>query len=148
MTITKTLVSTIPVEDDVVLTQDSYYTRNPEDSGVSGDIGPNSPERVFVKEIQVFRYSDSVDGDVWHNAKVKHNSIWEIYTDSGFQDAIDKIVRETVGFEEFMKTKKVIFSEQGLQDNGLADMDIIHWGDKINFVDDGVGALAEKHLSS
>ena len=134
MTISSSIYSTIKVQDDVVLAQDSYYTRNPEDSGVSGDIGPNSPTSVFVEEVQIMKHEDSIDGDIWYNAKVKHNSIWEIYTDSGFQDAIDKIVRETDGFEEFMKTKKVIFSEQGLQDNGLADMDIILWGDKIEAI--------------
>ena len=34
--ITETLYRTIPVEDDIVMAQDSFYTRNPEDSAVEG----------------------------------------------------------------------------------------------------------------
>ena len=123
--ITETLVSTIPVEDDIVMAQDSYYTRNPEDSAVDGDIGPLCPSRVFVKEIQVFRHCDTDDGDVWHTAKVKHDSFWEIYTDTGFQERIDAIVRETVGFEGFMENRQALFSEHGLQEDRLADFDIV-----------------------
>ena len=39
----------IEINEVCELSQDSYYTRNPEDSAVTGDIGPNSPESIFVK---------------------------------------------------------------------------------------------------
>ena len=43
---------------------------------------------------------------------VQHNGPWTIYTDSGFEKAISQIV----GFE-------VGFTEQGMQDDGMASME-------------------------
>ena len=123
--ITETLYRTIPVEDDIVMAQDSFYTRNPEDSAVEGPIGPLCPSRVFVKEIKVYKPHDASDGDTWFTAKVKHDSFWEIYTDTGFQERIDDILRGPAELEKFMDGKVAIFSEQGLQENNLADFDIV-----------------------
>ena len=123
--ITETLYRTIPVEDDIVMAQDSYYTRNPEDSAVDGDIGPLCPSRVFVKEIKVYKHHDASDGDTWFTAKVKHDSFWEIYTDTGFQESIDNILRGPAELEKFMENREAIFSEQGLQEDRLADFDIV-----------------------
>jgi hypothetical protein len=43
---------------------------------------------------------------------VEHDSTWDIYTDSGFEDAIS----EAVGF-------RVGFTEQGMQDDNYASME-------------------------
>ena len=48
----------IEINEVCELSQDSYYTRNPEDSAVPGDIGPNSPESIFVKSRAIFKYGD------------------------------------------------------------------------------------------
>ena len=60
-------------------------------------------------------YDDADEGDEddgFRYVKVQHDGPWAIYTDSGFEKAISKIV----GFE-------VDFTEQGLQQDGLADME-------------------------
>ena len=46
----------IEINEVCELSQDSYYTRNPEDSAVPGDIGPNSPESIFVKSVEIIKY--------------------------------------------------------------------------------------------
>ena len=48
----------IEINEVCELSQDSYYTRNPEDSAVPGDIGPNSPESIFVKSVEIIKYED------------------------------------------------------------------------------------------
>ena len=53
------------------------------------------------------------DGDVYKHISVQHDSTWDIYTDSGFEDAISK----ALGFD-------VTFTEQGMQDDGYASMEI------------------------
>ena len=110
----------ITVNEDCVLSQDSYYTRNPEDSNIPGAIGPDSPEKVFVKSIQLVEYKDTEDGDNWFHAKIEHNGIWEIYTDTAVGPFIDLKLQEN-GFN----FSHVDFSEQGMQDNGLADLDLV-----------------------
>ena len=52
------------------------------------------------------------DGCVSTMVDVEHNTTWDIYTDSGFEDAISA----ALGFE-------VGFTEQGMQDDGLASME-------------------------
>ena len=39
----------IEINEVCELSQDSFYTRNPEDSNIPGAIGPNSPESSFLK---------------------------------------------------------------------------------------------------
>lgn len=52
------------------------------------------------------------DGDTSTMVDVEHDTTWEIYTDSGFEDAIS----EALGFE-------VGFTEQGMQEDGYASME-------------------------
>lgn len=110
----------IQVNEECVLSQDSYYTRNPEDANIPGAIGPDSPEKVFVKSIELVEYIDTEDGDNWFHAKVEHNGIWEIYTDTAFGPFIELKLSEN-GIE----TSYCDFSEQGMQDDGLADLDVV-----------------------
>lgn len=51
------------------------------------------------------------DGDIVH-ITVQHDSTWDIYTDSGFENAISA----ALGYE-------VQFTEQGMQDDNLASME-------------------------
>ena len=52
------------------------------------------------------------DGEVYTMVNVTHDSTWDIYTDSGFEEAIS----EAVGFA-------VSFTEQGMQDDNFASME-------------------------
>ena len=69
--------------------------------------GPNT---VNVSKIIVDKHD--YDDYTYTHLLVEHNAPWEIYTDSGFPKAIS----EVVGFE-------VGFTEQGMQENGLASME-------------------------
>ena len=66
-------------------------------------------DTVAVKSIDVFE--DIADGYV--NVNVEHDTTWNIYTDSGFENAISKLL----GYD-------VTFTEQGMQDNGYASMEV------------------------
>jgi hypothetical protein len=54
---------------------------------------------------------------------VEHNLTWDIYTDKTFEKEITKYVKK-----EFpnLKIKSIVFSEQGLQKNKEADMDVLY----------------------
>ena len=110
----------IEINEVCELSQDSFYTRNPEDANIPGAIGPNSPESIFVKYVEIVKYEDTADGDVWYHAKVEHDGIWEIYTDTAVGPFIDLKLQEN-GFN----FSYVDFSEQGMQENGLADLDLV-----------------------
>ena len=115
--------TTIDVNETCELSQDSYYTRNPQDSKVTGLIGPDSPKDIFVRAIELIKYEDKTDGDVWYSAKVEHDSIWEIYTDTAVGPFVEKkLVDAGIVTNEF---KYCDFSEQGMQDNGVADLDVV-----------------------
>ena len=58
--------------------------------------------------------ADAEDARLFH-ITVEHDTDWRIYTDSGFEAAIT----EKLGLGE-----RVMFTEQGMQDNGLASMEI------------------------
>jgi hypothetical protein len=53
------------------------------------------------------------DGDKYTMVNVEHNSTWDIYTDSEFEVAISK----ATGMD-------VTFTEQGMQEDGLASMEV------------------------
>ena len=75
-----------------------------------------NPKQVKVDHVVIQNpYDDADEGDEddgLRYVKVQHDGPAEIYTDSGFTKAISKIV----GFE-------VDFTEEGLQQDGLADME-------------------------
>ena len=58
--------------------------------------------------------ADAEDARLFH-ITVEHDTDWRIYTDSGFEKAIT----EKLGLGEY-----VMFTEQGMQENGLASMEI------------------------
>ena len=52
------------------------------------------------------------EDDGYRKVEVEHDGPWSIYTDSGFEQEISKMV----GFE-------VSFTEQGMQEDGMASME-------------------------
>lgn len=64
---------------------------------------------VKVTHIGVTEYDDE---DANLSVYVEHDTGWEIYTDSGFEQSIS----DFLGFD-------VQFTEQGMQDNGMASME-------------------------
>jgi hypothetical protein len=79
----------------------------------------DGPQTVTVSGIDLYYVDEdynTVPADA-PNARlldvhVKHDTDWRIYTDSGFEAAISA----ALGFD-------VAFTEQGMQDNGLASME-------------------------
>ena len=64
------------------------------------------PQTVTVSDIAVYEDED------YKMIEVAHDTSWEIYTDTGFEAAISK----ALGYE-------VQFTEQGMQQNGMASME-------------------------
>lgn len=66
--------------------------------------------KVHVTGVTVIEHND--DDYSYTMVNVQHDSTWDIYTDSGFEDAIS----DAVGFA-------VTFTEQGMQDDNYASME-------------------------
>ena len=66
------------------------------------------PQTVTVSDISV--YTDEDDG--YTSVYVEHDTTWNIYTDTGFEESISKVL----GFD-------VTFTEQGMQEDGVASME-------------------------
>ena len=77
-----------------------------------------NPKSVKVSQIEVenpFEPGGFLDGDEddgYRKVSVTHDGPWTIYTDTGFPKAISKMVKMNVDF-----------TEQGMQKDGLADME-------------------------
>ena len=98
---------TITINKDVELAGDSIWDKE----------GTN-PKSVHVKDVRIIYYIDTESDDPQdlENASVsvyvEHDGPWTIYTDSGFESAISKLI----GIE-------VDFTEQGMQDDGEASLE-------------------------
>ena len=68
---------------------------------------------VTVDSITVMEHDADEDGDTMTQVYVRHDSEWDIYTDRGFEAAIS----DALGFN-------VMFTEQGMQDDGVASMEL------------------------
>jgi len=64
------------------------------------------PQTVTVTGIDVYKDED------YTSVEVAHDTTWNIYTDSGFESAISKVL----GFD-------VTFTEQGMQQDNYASME-------------------------
>ena len=75
--------------------------------------GYTGPSTVDVSAIQVVEttYADE-PAETYTSVNVTHNTTWDIYTDSAFENAISKVL----GFA-------VSFTEQGMQDNNYASLE-------------------------
>jgi len=110
---------TITVNAPVALSGDSIW-----------DNDNTNPKSVNVTEIEVVADDPFNEDDTYASVNVKHDGPWTIYTDTGFQDEISKIV----GF-------KVSFTEQGMQEEGVASME----GDTRSAVEEEIDRM--KHLA-
>lgn len=72
--------------------------------------GCEAGRKVRVTGITVV--TNAYEGEVYVQVNVTHDSTWDIYTDTGFEDAISK----ALGFA-------VSFTEQGMQEDELASME-------------------------
>ena len=75
--------------------------------------GYTGPSTVDVTGVQVIEttYADE-PAQTYTTVNVTHNTTWDIYTDSAFENAISKLV----GFA-------VQFTEQGMQDDNYASLE-------------------------
>ena len=90
--------STIEVNKPVALAGDSIW-----------DDGGKNPKSVNVTSISVIK---DIDEDDYAQVNVEHDGPWTIYTDTGFEAEISKLV----GFD-------TSFTEQGMQEEGIASME-------------------------
>lgn len=75
--------------------------------------GSEAHSSVHVDSVTVVVVTHG-DGDKYAKVKVAHGAVWDlVYTDTGF----DKSISEIIGF-------KCGGSEQGMQADGAADMDV------------------------
>ena len=58
---------------------------------------------------------------------------WEIYSDTAVAPELTRVIKKVL--PEFFETREAIFSEQGLQEYGLAHFDIIDEDGSTDFVD-------------
>ena len=91
--------TTYEVDGNVKLAMDSIWDYNGSDT-------------VAVKSIQVIETVNVDDDYSYKMVNVEHDTTWEIYTDSGFENAIS----ETLNMD-------VSLTEQGMQDNNYASME-------------------------
>ena len=111
-----TFVST-EVEDDTTNTE---YKCNVEVQLAGDSIWDCELETVTVKSIHISE-TDWGDGDTSIHIAVcyevdgdaEHEGSWRLYTDSGFSDAISALLGTDVSF-----------TEQGMQDDGYASMEL------------------------
>ena len=73
--------------------------------------GCEAGRKINVRGVTVIEEQYDED-EHWVQVNVEHDSTWEIYTDSGFENAIS----EAVGFA-------VTFTEQGMQEDEFASME-------------------------
>ena len=74
--------------------------------------GYTGPSTVDVSAIQVVETVYTDDNTTSTLVNVTHNTTWDIYTDSAFENAISKVL----GFA-------VSFTEQGMQENNYASLE-------------------------
>lgn len=72
--------------------------------------GDTNGRQVHVTGISII--SNAFENNMYVQVNVTHDSEWDIYTDTGFEDAISKAVGFTVHF-----------TEQGMQEDEYASME-------------------------
>jgi len=114
LTLTKTTTTTDTWEDYTSVAT-RYAAEGYAVCDFSGLWGYDGDARVAVTAVEV-REDTYEDGDTSTMIYVEHNAggcgDWRIYTDKGFEDSIST----ALGFD-------VTFTEQGMQDDGIASME-------------------------
>ena len=103
-------VETEAYGDEVVVTT-NYAAQGTVELAMDSIWGYEGKSVVNVEGVRV-RKTTYEDGDVSTMVDVEHDTTWDIYTDSGFEDAISAALGFDVGF-----------TEQGMQDDGVASME-------------------------
>ena len=115
-------VAEIPTGDDVKEDDEEIQAIPAKVVELAGDSiwdrDGSNPKSVKVSKVSIENpyepggYMDDDEDDGYRKISVEHDGPWTIYTDSGFEAAISKMV----GF-------KVVFTEQGMQEDGMASME-------------------------
>ena len=115
-------VAEIPTGDDVKEDDEEIQAIPAKVVELAGDSiwdrDGSNPKSVKVSKVTIENpyepggYMDDDEDDGYRKVTVEHDGPWTIYTDSGFEEAISKMV----GF-------KVTFTEQGMQEDGMASME-------------------------
>ena len=80
---------------------------------LAGDsIWDRDPDNPNPDTVKVTNYNVDKDDEGYVSVTVEHDGPWTIYTDSGFEEAIS----DMIGIE-------VSFSEQGMQEDGMAHLE-------------------------
>ena len=96
--------------DEVVVTE-NYAVEGTVELAMDSIWGYEGKSVVNVEGVRVRKITYD-DGDTSTMVDVEHDTTWDIYTDTGFEDAIS----EALGFD-------VGFTEQGMQDDGVASLE-------------------------
>ena len=112
LTITKTHTS-VETDGNETNTFTTYETTGSVELAMDSIWDYDGADTVNVSSIQVIETVDNEDGYSYKQVNVEHDGKWEIYTDTGFESAIS----ETVNLD-------VAFTEQGMQDDGYASMEV------------------------
>ena len=105
---TPTFNQTIYTDMEVVVTCNGF-----DKYGRDSLWGDTTGRKVVVTGIVVDHNIWYLDDPEYKQISVIHNSGWDIYTDDGFEQGISDIL----GYE-------VSFTEQGMQQNGMASMEV------------------------
>lgn len=78
-------------------------------------------KKVTVSSIDLGFWNDKLNPNPEFNGYiyVNHRSWWEIYTDTGFEQGISKLVSKAFG-----KKIQISFTEQGMQEQHRASMEV------------------------
>jgi hypothetical protein len=112
-----TLVST-EVDDNILLTD---FKCNVDVTLAGNSAWDCDIERVTITGIHISETFDEDDGDVYIHIGVTYNvdgdedyeGSWRLYTDSGFEEAVGELL-----------ATEVCFTEQGMQDDNYASMEL------------------------
>ena len=110
LTITKTHTN-VETDGNETNTFTTYETEGSVKLAMDSIWDYNGADTVNVDSIQVIKTVSEYGECTMVN--VEHDTTWDIYTDSGFENAIS----ETVNLD-------VSFTEQGMQDDGYASMEV------------------------
>ena len=113
LTITKTHTS-VETDGNETNTFTTYETEGSVQLAMDSIWDYEGADTVAVSSIQVIKTVDSADTDYNYTmVNVEHDGKWEIYTDTGFEQAISEAL-----------DMDVAFTEQGMQDDGYASMEV------------------------
>ena len=79
----------------------------------------STPASVNVSALIVKTYTDTRDSDTWLSVTAQHDGPWDIYTDSAFGPAVRGLLTQYG-----LPVKYCDFSEQGMQADGAAHLDV------------------------